>query len=68
MPEKNNEAHFLTRPFPWKRPSNYSGKGPLSKASFCLLLDQGEEKEALPEWRQTFELTAAQVFKLVNLV
>ena len=49
-------------------PRNYSGKSPVIKASFCLLLDQGEEKEALPEWRQTFELTAAHVFGLVNLV
>ena len=33
MPEKNNEAHFLARPFPWKRASNCSGKSPVSKAS-----------------------------------
>ena len=33
MPEENNEAHFLARPFPWKRTSNCSGKSPVSKAS-----------------------------------
>ena len=30
---------------------------PVSRASFCLLLDQREEKEVLPESCQAFEVT-----------
>ena len=38
--------------------SNYMQ--PASKASICLLLDQGGEKQALPESHQSFEVTFAQ--------
>ena len=40
---------------------------PREQSLFCLL-DWGGEKEALPESRQTFEVTAAQTYGLVNLV
>ena len=40
---------------------------PASRA-FFYLLDLGGEKEALPESRQTFEVTAAQTYGQVNLV
>ena len=39
-----------------------------SIASFCLLLDWGGEKEALPESRQAFDVTAARNSGLFNLV
>ena len=39
-----------------------------SRASFCLFLYWGEEKEALPESRQLFEAAAARASGLVNLV
>ena len=39
-----------------------------SRASFCLFLYWGEEKEALPESRQLFEAAAARTSGLVNLV
>ena len=39
----------------------------LSKKSL-LLLETGGEKEAVPEWHQTFEVAAAQTSGLVNIV
>ena len=39
-----------------------------SRASFCLLLDRGGEKKALPESRQAFDVAAARTSRLVNLV
>ena len=41
---------------------------PASRASFCLFLYWGGEKEALPELRQLFEAAAARTSGLVNLV
>ena len=41
---------------------------PASRASFCLFLYWGGEKEALPESRQLFEAAAARTSGLVNLV
>ena len=40
---------------------------PAIRASF-FLLDQGEEKEVLPETRQAFEVATIQISGLVNLV
>ena len=41
---------------------------PASTGSFCLLLDQGVEKEALPELCQAFEVDTAWTSVLVSLV
>ena len=47
----------------WKMPKlaqileqQSSGRYPATRASFCLLLEWGGEKEALPEWRQDFKV------------
>ena len=39
-----------------------------SKASSCLLLDRGGEKEVMHESRQAFEVALTQTSGLVNLV
>ena len=41
---------------------------PARRASFCVLLDRGGEKEALNESRRAFQVAAARIFGLVNLV
>ena len=41
---------------------------PWSRASFCLFLDRGGEKEALLKSRQAFEVAAARTSGLVSLV
>ena len=41
---------------------------PASRASFCVLLDRGGEKEAIPESRRAFQVSAARISVLVSLV
>ena len=41
---------------------------PARRTSLCVLLDREGEKEALPESRQAFQVAAARISGLVNLV
>ena len=41
---------------------------PARRASFCVLLDRRGEKEALTESRRAFQVAAARISGLVNLV
>ena len=52
----------------WKTSSLLSGWHPTSRASFCLLLDLGGEKKALPELSQTYKGATAETSGLVNNV
>ena len=46
----------------------FQARHPASRGSFCLLLDKGVEKEALPELCQAFEVATARISVLVILV